>query len=181
MAYLATTPQLGIVDLSTVDTLAPGPVNLVGTNKSGRWPQLGSIVQGYDTTLGGGEFIYLQGNTSIVVSTLVYYTSTYQATILPAVSTSKKTGRPVAVAIGTVTATQYGWFQISGQCLVLKTAVVVNADSPLYISATAGRIYQTASAGAQIVGARTINTASVTTTTSTVLCVINRPSVQGYA
>lgn len=181
MTYVANTPQLGIVDLSTVDTLAPGPVNLVGTNKSGRWPQLGAIVTGWDPTYGGGEFIYLKGGTGVIAGMMVYYDSAYVATLLPAVSTSKKTGRPIAVAIGTVTATQYGWFQIQGQCLILKTAVLITADSAIYISATAGRFYATASAGAQIVGARTINTASVTTTTSTVLCVVNRPAVQGYS
>jgi hypothetical protein len=142
---------------------------------------LGTTKRAYHATYGQGEFIYLEGNSSIIVNTLVYWDKNHQATILPAVSTTKKTGRSVAVALGTVANDSYGWFQIGGKVAILKTAVAVAADSPLYVSTTAGRFYGTASAGAQIVGARTINSSSVTTTTSTVLCLVNRPTVQGYS
>lgn len=142
---------------------------------------LGTIKRAYHATYGQGEFIYLEGNSNVVVSTLVYWDKNHQAARLEAVSTSKKTGRSLAVALGTVADNSYAWFQIGGKVTILKTAVAVAADSPLYISTTAGRFYGTASAGAQIVGARTINSSSVTTTTSTVLCLINRPTIQGYS
>lgn len=142
---------------------------------------LGTRVRAAHTTYGEGEFIYLAGSATAVANTVVYWKADFVATALPAVSTSKKTGRPVGVVQTTIAASSYGWVQIVGQVPVLKTAVVASADVAIYISATAGRIYRTASAGAQIVGARTINTSSVTTTTSTVLCYINNPAVQGYS
>ena len=100
-------------------------------------------------------------------------------------STSKKTGRSVYVALAAVTSDasniQYAWFLKKGITAVLKTAIQVTLDSAVYISATAGRFYLTASAGAQILGARTANTTTITTTTSTVLVQINEPKMQGYA
>lgn len=177
MTWRANTPQLGIVDLTAVDTLAPGAVDLVGaTNKSGRWPQLGSIVSGYDTTYGGGEFIYLKGNSSVVLGTVVGWDSNYQATAL---ASTANTGRAVAVSLGTVTSTQYGWFQIQGTASVLKTAVAISPDSRVWISGTAGRLFATATTGKQILGARTVNAATVVSATSTILVNIMRPHAQG--
>ena len=64
---------------------------------------------------------------------------------------------------------------------MLKTAIQVTLDSAIYISATAGRFYLTASAGSQVVGARTVNATTITTTTSTVLVQIDDPKMQGYS
>ena len=73
----------------------------------------------------------------------------------------------------------YGWFQISGLATVLKTAVAVSPDVVVYASGTAGRIKVLTSAGGQITGMRSANVASVTSTTSTVTCYLNRPAMQG--
>jgi hypothetical protein len=98
-------------------------------------------------------------------------------------TSSGNTARPVAVAINAITSdannVQYAWFQIQGRAAVLKTAVTVPTNSRLFISGTAGRFHLAASAGKTIVGARTANAASVTSTTSTVLVDLYRPVLQG--
>ena len=174
MAYKSVDTHIGTQDLATVDTTARVP--------------LGTEIRVYDPTYGEGRAVYLAVPTSTAISagTLVYATpSTNRVAAVPAVGTSKKTGRAVYVCINAVssdtTNVQYTWFLKKGITPVLKTAVQVVPDSAVYISTTAGRFYLTASAGAQIVGARTANAATVTTTTSTVLVNIDNPALQGFS
>lgn len=181
MAYTFNSHVLGAPDLTTVTTIAPGNANLPSNVLE---PQLGEIRTGWDTTNGGAEFIYLKipASTTLAAGNLVQWTSGYGLAILPILSTAKNTGHQVAVcpvAIASNTLVQYGWFQIQGQCSVLKTAVTVSPDSVVYASATTGRVKVLTSAGGQITGLRTANAATVTSTTSTVLCYLNRPAMQG--
>jgi hypothetical protein len=76
------------------------------------------------------------------------------------------------------TALLYGWFQIGGRAVVLKTATKIDPASTfkVYLSATAGRVMPTSVAGRQILGARFPATATVTTTTSTCVVTLNRPT-----
>lgn len=137
---------------------------------------LGTIVRAVDPTYGEGEFIYLLGVTSTVVGSVVrYYATTYQTTLITATAVQVA---PVAVAMSANVGSQYGWYQIEGLAVVKKTAVAVSPQVALYISGTAGRLKVIASAGLQIVGARSANLASVTSTTSTVVVLINRPHCQ---
>ena len=185
MAWVSTNDSIGLKDLIGVDTIAPGTGTLPGTPF---WPFLGATVTGYETstsTIGiasGGEFIYLAipASTTIAAGTIVTWNPSYQVAAMP--TTSGNSGRPVAVAIQPITSStsvQYAWFQRQGRVAVLKTAVTVPSDSRLFVSGTAGRFYVTASAGKQIIGARTVNAASITSTTSTVLVYIDRPTIQG--
>lgn len=181
MAYVANTPRLGIVDLnSVVSTLgAPGIGNLPSVATE---PQLGEIATGWDTILGGGEFIFLACPVSTVIAagSVVNWDANYRVALLP---TTVKTGLSVAVAVAAFasnTALQYGWFQVEGKATTLKTAVTVAPNSGVFITTTTtGRIQNVSSTGKQIIGARTANTATVTSTTSTVLVFLNRSSVQG--
>jgi hypothetical protein len=138
---------------------------------------LGTIVRAVDGTYGEGEFIYLLGVASTVVGSLVEYNTTTWQTALSA-NTAAKVG-PVAVAMSANVASQYGWYQVSGLAVVKKTAVAVAPGVAVYQSATTGRVMPTSASGKQILGARTANLASVTSTTSTVVVAINRPSKQG--
>lgn len=140
--------------------------------------QLGTIVRGWDPTYGEGEFIYLLGVASTVVGDVVTYDTTTHLTsrITTAV---KNTGAAVAVAMSANVASQYGWYQIGGLAVIKKTSVAVSPAVAIYISGTTGRIRVIASAGQQIVGARTANLATVVTTTSTVVVNINRPHIEG--
>ena len=173
MAYKSVDTYVGSQDLATVDTIQRVP--------------LGTEIKCVDPTYGEGKAVYLAipTSTAIAAGTIVYANASMQATAAPAVSTSKKTGRNVYVALAAVSSNassvQYAWYLKKGITAVLKTAVTVAADQAVYISTTAGRFYLTASAGAQIVGARTANAASVTSTTSTVLVQIDNPRIQGYS
>lgn len=174
---------MGAVNIGTYTTVAPGVANLPSAIFE---PQLGEIRTAYDLTLGSfAEFIYLKipTSTAITANLLYQWTGTYTVAVLPVLSTSKNTGHQVAAATATLasdaTNVNYGWFQISGLATVLKTAVTVSPDSVVYASATAGRIKVLTSAGGQITGMRTANTATVTSTTSSVTCYLSRPAMQG--
>lgn len=140
---------------------------------------LGTIVRGVDPTYGEGEFIYLLGVASTVVGSLVKYNATTFQTALLSVSNGKNKGVPVGVAMSANVASQYGWYQISGNAVIKKTTVAVTPQVPVFISATDGRLKVLASAGQQILGAQTANLTTVVTTTSTVVVTINRPFTQG--
>lgn len=187
MTYSYSSNVIGAGDVTLLTTIAPGVANLPSTILE---PQLGEIRTGWDPTLGSAEFIYLKipASTTLAVGNLVTWnnpvggTSVYTAAILPVLATSKNTLSPVAVApvaVVSSTSVQYGWFQIQGQVAVLKTAVQVLPNVVVYASATTGRVKVLTSAGGQIIGMRTANATTVTSTTSTVLVYINRPAMQG--
>lgn len=181
MAYSFASNTIGCIDVLVPTSIAPGTANLPSTVLES---QLGEIRTAWDSTFGYGEFIYLKipASTAITAGLLYQWTAGYAIAVLPVLATSKNTGHQVALCPATIasnTAVTYGWFQIEGQNNVLKTAVTVSPDSVVYASATAGRIKVLTSAGGQITGLRTANAATVTSTTSTVLCYFNRPAIQG--
>ena len=140
---------------------------------------LGTIVKAVDPTYGEGEFIYLLGVASTVVGLIVSYDpSTHATTHVPSTANLAK---PLAVAMAATVALEYGWYQICGVAVVKKTAVKVDPASTrrVYISGTDGRLMQTSAAGKCILGAASANVATVTSTTSTVLVSLNRPTAQG--
>lgn len=159
----------------TVDRVGAQPIATTDTVQ--RHP-LGTIVKGWDPTYGEGEFIYLLGVASTEVGSVVIYNATTWQTALITVSNGKNKGIPVAVAMSANVASQYGWYQISGNAVIKKTTVAVTPQVPIFISATSGRIKVLASAGQQILGAQTANLTTVVTTTSTVVVTINRPVSQ---
>lgn len=182
MAYTFSSPTLGnSTSITDITTVAPGIANLPGNVYE---PQIGEIRSAVDSTLGWAEFIYLKipASSSWSAGALITWTGGFAAAILPVLATSKNTLSPVAVAPVAVTSSssvQYGWFQISGQATVLKTAVTVSPNSVVYASGTTGRFKVLTSAGGQILGVRTANTSTVTSTTSSVTCLLNRPQMQG--
>lgn len=179
--------KIGVPDVTSVITAGnigtPGNAQLPSVTT---WGQLGQITEAWDdVTYGVAKFILLAVAPTITVTPglLYQWDTNYQVTVIPAGSSSKNSGVAVAVAINTVasnaTQTQYTWFLIQGQYAVLKTAVTIPPQSKVYMSATAGRFYSTASAGKQILGARTNNTATVTSTTSSVLVYLNYSAMEG--
>ncbi len=183
MAYKFADDSIGSTQIGTYTTTAPGIAGLPSVTLE---PQLGEIRKGWDTTLGGAEFIYLRIPTSTAITSgLLYQWSgpTYTAAVLPVLATSKNTGHAVAAAVASLTSdatnVNYGWFQIQGLATVLKTAVTANPDVVVYASGTAGRIKVLTSAGGQITGMRVASAATVTSTTSTVTVFMSRPAMQG--
>lgn len=163
MAYTVTSPVLGLQRIADTSTTQQHP--------------LGTIVRAVDSTYGEGEFIYLLGVASTVVGSVVTYNATTYQTALSA--NTANFAAPVAVAMSANVASQYGWYQISGNAVVKKTAVAVSPQVKVYQSGTTGRIMPTSASGKQILGAKSANLASVTSTTSTVVVTINRPFMQG--
>lgn len=161
-SWIISNPQMGLPPIEDTNTTALCP--------------LGTICRGRHETYGEGEFIYLLGVISTVAGSLVKYNATSYLTVL--VTNTVVQACPVAVSMSANVATQYGWYQISGLAVVKKTNVAVSPQVTLFISGTAGRVKVIASAGLQIVGARSANLASVTTTTSTVIVNIDRPHLQ---
>lgn len=158
-----------------VHTLA-GAQPIADTSTTRKHP-LGTLVQATDPTYGQGEFMYLLGVASTVAGSLVTYNATSHLTALSPTGATTD-GAPLAVALSANVASQYGWYQIFGLAVVKKTAVTVNPQVGLWLSGTAGRVYVTASTGKGIVGMRTANLTTVTSTTSTVVCMLNRPAIE---
>lgn len=159
MTYALTSPLIGaqkIADTSTTQN-----------------HQLGTIVRAYDPSYGAGEFIYLKGVASTVVgSPVIYNTATFQTTLAP-VGTNK--AQPVAFAMSANVASQYGWYQISGNAIAAKTSGLALASNAAVGVLTAGKVAATGS-GKEIQGALTV---AKSTASTTVQLVINRPHMQG--
>ena len=138
---------------------------------------LGTIVRAQDATLGGGEFIYLKGVANTLVGSLVTYDPVNATTTLA--PNTANLAQPVAVSMSANVANQYGWYQVEGVASIKKTAVKVNPNVAIFLSATAGRVMPTAASGKEILSARSVNSATVASTTSTVNVLLNRPFAQG--
>ena len=176
MAYVFTESRIGYLQIAQTDagvTMANGSSAIPTPPNT-----LGQVVRAVDPTYGEGEFIMLVGVASTAIGSLVTYNATTYQTALSTNNTSGG-GTPVAVAMSANTAGLFGWYQIGGLAVISKTAVQTTAQVPVYQSATSGSIMPTAATGRQILGARSANLATVTTTTTTLVVSIDRPHLQG--
>jgi len=169
--------RLGIQPISQANGATPSQYQTGQSQLFGQAHPLGTIVKAYDQTLGEGEFIYLEGVASTKVGSLVVYNNSAGTTTLA--PNTAHLGESVAVAMSACTASNFGWYQIGGVATVLKTAVKVNPNVNIFLSATAGRVMPTAASGKEILNAISVNAATVASGTSTVLVQINRPFAQG--
>lgn len=159
MAYYITDGRIGFQRIADTSTTQNHP--------------LGTVVRAVDPTYGEGEFIYLVGVASTAVgSPVVYNDLTFQTTLAP-VGTNKP--EPVAIAMSANVASQYGWYQISGNARAAKTSGLALASNVAVGVLTAGKIAATGS-GKEIEGAIT---AAKSTASTLVTLVINRPRMQG--
>jgi hypothetical protein len=189
MAYAATSLQIGSPDITAVVTSGNlgDPTVITQLPSVTLEAKLGATVKAQDIANSWeAEFIYLAVpvSTTITVGLLYQFDKNFNVVVVPAGGTSKNTGVSVVVAYTAVTsnatAVQYAWFLKSGQVAALKTAVSVSPQQPIYMSATAGRFYVTASAGKQILNARTQNTATVSAGASTVNVYFNNSALEGF-
>ena len=144
---------------------------------------VGTIVRAKDPTMGEGEFIYLPSTASITQFNLTSYRQNISSGTYTNVRCVSGTalGTMLAVAQATGQASTFGWFQISGTSKVLKTAVIISVNKPVFISATAGRVKALSSAGRGVVGMVANGTGAATNSAasaglSTVVCTFNRPA-----
>lgn len=165
MAWVVIEPRVVFQAIASTDTVQNHPY--------------GTLVKAKDSTYGAGEFIYLQGCSGGFSGALVTYVNTTGVTALSTTSGVLTGGAPMAVMMSALSATTlFGWCQVEGDAIVYKTAVKFNpaTNQNVYLSATAGRIMQTSVAGRQVIGARFASTVTVTSTTSTAVITLNRPS-----
>lgn len=180
MAFEFTGPQaLGIAGKTASGTFPTGAADLTQIYTAipdGLVP--GQVVEGKDIVNNyWGRFKLLYGVGSTLVGSLVFFDD---ASCLTTLATGANSARPLAVAMAANTAiTSLAWYQVEGPATVKKTAVAVSPTVILYISATAGRVKVIQSAGLQILGGRSANTATVTSTTSTVLITLGPAIAQG--
>ncbi len=175
MAYTITAPFTGLPLIASAD------VGQTTANSSTVIPtipaKLGMIVTANDPTYGDGEFILLTGVASNAVGTVVQYDGTTFVPTIPTAATVNKSGMPLAVSMSTATAAQFGWYQIGGTAVVKKTTVKFTNKQAIGFVST-GVIGKNAS-GVQIIGARTANTTSIASATTTIAVTINRPHMMG--
>jgi hypothetical protein len=162
MAYFSTTHRLGLQPLTAVSSTADAT--------------LGTVVTGKNSTYGVGEFIYLLGVSGTANQLVTYNATTWQTTLSTTGATGN--GNPVAVMISANAGGQYGWHQIGGLVPIKKTAVAIGPQLQLVVSGTAGRVYGTYSTGKGIVNAKSANLATIASATSTIVALIDRPSIE---
>jgi hypothetical protein len=153
----------------------------ISATSVGRLPiRPGETVRARDDTLGSGKFIWLP-TVSAPAGTLVTYRENAAGSYtVAACPSTANLAQPVAVQMATGATNNYGWFQVEGPAVLKKiTTVKVSPNVAIYISATAGSITSTAASGKQILGARAAPAATVASATSTVICIINNPHMQG--
>ncbi len=163
MVYTCIENRLGVQPIADINTVAQHTP--------------GTIVRAQDPTYGTGEFVYLKGVASTVLGNTVIWDPVANTTTL--CPSTANLARPIAVAMAACTASYYGWYQFEGAAVIKKVGIAVSPNVAIYQSLTAGRVSSTASTGKQILGARTINTASVASAVSTITAIINRPHMQG--
>jgi hypothetical protein len=178
MTYTFDEPRLGVLQIANTDA---GYTTANGTALAIPTPPvvLGSIVRAFDPTYGEGEFICLKGVASTAVGSLVIWdATTYQTALCPSTA---NLARPVAVSMAATTAALYGWYQIGGSAVVLKSVnhnIQPNVAVGVY---STGKIATTSSSGAgkEIEGARFTAAATAASAATTCVIVIDRPQLQG--
>ena len=166
MAFVPSEGYPGLVSFTNVDASAARTI------------PVGTIVRGFDSSLGGGEFIYLAGVTSNAIGALATWNPVDKTTTL--VPNTAKLGYPVAVSLtANTTATSYSWYQISGAASVLKSAAAIAKGARIAISGTAGTVLGTSTAGKFVNNAIAVNSTVSATTFAKIL--INRPYMENHA
>ena len=155
--------------------------NLVGAqainlNSTVKQHPLGTIVKATDPTYGEGEFIYLTGVASTAVGSVVEYNSITGATVLAAVGGNQPL--PLAIAMSACVASEYGWYQISGNAVVAKQCTVSLAAGAAVGVLSTGLIAGTGS-GKEVQGAVVAAVASAKAGRTTVVVCMDRPHMQG--
>lgn len=132
MAYTIMNPELGFP-----------LIGATGTNRdTSARIAVGTVVRAVDPTYGSGEFIYLKG----VASCALYDWVTYNMDDGSTTRLAADAIGPVGVAMATLTASYYGWFQISGKALA--NCLTLFADNAaVFCTGTAGKVDDTSVAG----------------------------------
>lgn len=192
MAYIASTPRIGIVDITSVVAVGgigqPGIATLPSVTTE---PQFGEIATGYDPVLGGGEFMFVKAAAGITVGDVVELAFTLSSGVFTVSATgwtgTTLTGKPLGVAMATLTSGQSGWVQVQGTAVAKTTGSPV-AGNPVYYGAATATVRPTANVSAQMLNAVYASAPSVvygtgssavTLSATQALVFLDRPFAQG--
>lgn len=157
MSFTAYDPILGVVKLTDIDIVGPGPLNLVNGSGAGRQSFSFEMIRGYDANLGGGEFVYAQAGATLTGGAVVQFNQSQNSTNQMVNSANPwagtaNSGDVLGVALVAMTAGQWGWFQISGNAIVNVSGAPA-VGNPVYWQA-AGVVSPTAVNGKQMIGGK---------------------------
>lgn len=172
MAYTFDEPKLGMLQIANTDAgiTPPNQATVIPTPPT----ILGGVYRAFDPTYGEGEFIVLKGVAATAIgSAVIYDPTTYQTTLCP-VTTNQ--ARPVAFAMSANLAATFGFYQIGGSAVVLKSVGTKLSGSVAVAIKSTGKIGGTAT-GTKILGARNVVTATSAATTA--ILIIDRPHMEG--
>ena len=123
----------------------------------------------------GNVFIFVQANGAITANDVVIITEAFQADQADTTNSATAFGDLVGIAKGTLADDEYGWMQVYGQA----TANVANscaANTTLNTTATAGRLDDDATTGAEAIDGLVLTTAAAADGT-TAPATLNYPTV----
>lgn len=105
----------------------------------------GLLLTGIDNYWGTGEFIYGKATATIPMGSICDINCVLVSGALETQMTAHPTavvssGRPVCVAMASMTVGQFGWFAVSGLVPVAATASIANGVNFAFSQTTAGRI-----------------------------------------
>lgn len=146
------------------------PITETSTTKN---HDLGTIARGIDrgsNADGFGEFIYLTGLASTAATDWVAFDEAGATTRLIAGGKGR-----VAVAMSANVASQYGWYQISGNALA-KAETAVATDSALFAGNTVAQVQDDAVDGDYISGAMS-RSANTSGSVADIVVELNRPMI----
>lgn len=134
MTYVASTPRLGIVDLSAVALASslgqPGPGQLPSVTTE---PQFGEIATGWDPNLGGGEFMYARAATTVTAAQTISSITVSGTTATMTTGSAHSLVPGQVIQISGAAPSQYnGVFSLltaSGTTATFTTAALVNATT----------------------------------------------------
>lgn len=98
----------------------------------------------------GNEYIYVQANGAITANDVVVVTEAYQADQIDTTNSAGALGDRVGVAAATFADDEYGWVQVKGTCTI-NVGTSAAANTKLNTTATAGRVDDDATAGAETI------------------------------
>lgn len=97
----------------------------------------------------GKEFVFVQADGAIVAGDVVIIDSAYQADQIDTTSSAGKINSRVGVAVYAFADNEYGFVQVKGAVAAINAATGATADTKLNSTATAGRLDDDGSSGAE--------------------------------
>ena len=190
MAFAFLDNDMGAIAAYDTDMVGPGPGPLSNGGTFGRANFYNEEKRAYDLNLGAVTLVYLKFSGVVAANTVCEITPVLVGVTLTHVATpwvgTANSGRPIAVALISGVAGQYGWFITQGNAVVLAQGAPT-AGAPVYWQA-AGIVSPTAVAGKHLLGGVFSTAPSVTLGSGASALVlgatqavinINRPYAQG--